>query len=546
MATLHREVERKYALEHADPLLDLTAALTAVPGVAAVDGPTATTLEALYLDTADLALARARTTLRRRTGGHDAGWHLKLPTDGGGTGARHEVQLPLGPPPAAGSGGGDAAPVVPEELQSLAWSVTRGAPLVPVARLVTERAVRHLRDDTGRVLAEVADDRVTAQRLSGSPAGEAAQQSWRELEVELVEHADEGFLDAVEHRLAGSGVARSSSSSKLARALGDPASDGAGRRGTAAPRRRVTASSTAGEVVLAHLDEQVRELVGLHAAVRLDAPDAVHRMRVASRRLRSALTTFAPVLTRARAREVRAELAWWAGVLGGARDAEVLRERLTAAVLDAGGPEASAQYVGAVLDAEHERAHTEVRAAQDGQRYRQLVTTLEALVADPPLTAQAARPAREVLLRRMRRAHRELAGLVEDALSDAAPEPSRGREDDAGGGGSAAHDEALHEARKSAKRARYAAEALAPLWPAAADYTRAVKRLQAELGEHQDSAVARAELTRLADAAGGGQHAFTFGRLHGLEEARARQLEAPLPELWRAVGRRSARRWMKR
>ena len=36
-------------------------------------------LTAAYLDTDDLRLARWRVSLRRREGGTDEGWHLKLP-----------------------------------------------------------------------------------------------------------------------------------------------------------------------------------------------------------------------------------------------------------------------------------------------------------------------------------------------------------------------------------------------------------------------------------------------------------------------------------
>ena len=66
--------------------------LTDVPGVAAVAVPEERLLEATYYDTADLRLAARRLTLRRRTGGHDAGWHLKRPR---ADGYRDELQQPL-------------------------------------------------------------------------------------------------------------------------------------------------------------------------------------------------------------------------------------------------------------------------------------------------------------------------------------------------------------------------------------------------------------------------------------------------------------------
>ena len=53
--------------------------LGGLPGVAAVAAPEEQELEATYFDTADLTLAKAGISLRRRTGGATPGWHLKLP-----------------------------------------------------------------------------------------------------------------------------------------------------------------------------------------------------------------------------------------------------------------------------------------------------------------------------------------------------------------------------------------------------------------------------------------------------------------------------------
>ena len=87
MTTGHLEIERKFDVDEAFTLPAL-----AGTGIAAVDAPVEHDLEAVYHDTADLRLLRARATLRRRTGGADSGWHLKLPA---GT-ARRELHAPLG------------------------------------------------------------------------------------------------------------------------------------------------------------------------------------------------------------------------------------------------------------------------------------------------------------------------------------------------------------------------------------------------------------------------------------------------------------------
>jgi hypothetical protein len=172
MPALHQEIEMKYDVDETfevPSLLSLGAAY--IEGVPAVQSdPVTQSLEATYFDTADHRLAGARLTLRRRTGGDDEGWHLKLPGAGGD---RHEVRLPLG----------RSRITVPVELRRLVRALTGDRPLLPVATLSTERTVRKLLDATGQVLVEVADDRVRAKRwlaaATASPPGRSSGVSWR-------------------------------------------------------------------------------------------------------------------------------------------------------------------------------------------------------------------------------------------------------------------------------------------------------------------------------------------------------------------------------
>ena len=200
------EIERKYAVEADFVLPDLSA----VPGVAAVTGPRTYHLTAVYHDTPGQRLAAARITLRRRTGGTDAGWHLKLPL---GAGTRREVHAPLGP----GTEG------VPAELTRLVAEQTGGEPLQPIARLQTTRTVRHLLDSAGQVLAEVADDEVTgslpdqSSRTTNGPGDPDAWQTaiaWREVEIELA-RGPAGLLDDAGRVLLAAGARPSPAASKL-------------------------------------------------------------------------------------------------------------------------------------------------------------------------------------------------------------------------------------------------------------------------------------------------------------------------------------------
>src|SRR5829696_2942959 len=85
------ERERKY---DADPDLVLPD-LTGIHGVARVTEPQEHLLEATYFDTPDHRLAAVGVTVRRRTGGEDEGWHLKLPSAEEAD-ARHELRIGLG------------------------------------------------------------------------------------------------------------------------------------------------------------------------------------------------------------------------------------------------------------------------------------------------------------------------------------------------------------------------------------------------------------------------------------------------------------------
>jgi CHAD domain-containing protein len=518
MPAVHREVERKYLAEDDAPLPS-PARLVAQAGVLPDPGSTLTEseetalLEAVYHDTEDLRLAAAGLSVRRRTGGHDAGWHLKVPD---GTGARSEIAFPLGEP---GAG-------VPESLAAMVRAVTRGAPLGPVAEVTTQRRAVRLVDATGRELVEVADDRVTARRVratGGSGDARGAAQTWREVEVELVD-GDESLLDALDAGLRAAGLHPAEPPSKVGRVLGP--------RPSRPGRVRLGPRSPAGDVVRAHLAEHVAQVVAQDLPVRLDAPEAVHRMRVATRRLRGALGTFGPLLDRDEVRPLRDELRWLAGVLGEVRDAQVFRDRVRAAADGAVAPDGAAALADAAAGVDEERREAQERllAALDGDRYRDLLRGLDALAEDPPLTPRARRSARRALPPLVARRDREVRTAVR-----------RARAADAGPG----RDALLHEARKAAKAARYAGEAVRPaLGKPAKRYARALEAVQEVLGEHQDSVVARERLHELARHASG-EAAFRLGLLHAAEARRGRRAERALRASWARARDGDLRRWLR-
>lgn len=488
------ETERKFDVARPE----LSPPLGDVPGVSTLDTPEEYLLEAQYFDSPDLVLAAHRITLRRRTGGADAGWHLKLPLEAD---SRHELREPLGTR--------DDAP--PKSLTRWISVHLRGRDLVPVARLTTRRVVHRLRGPNNTLLAEVADDHVHAEPLL--PGG--SDHDWREWEVELI-HGDAGLLDAVQERFATAGVQPARYPSKLGRALGALFPE-------TAPEPHPDRGGTAGGLLLAYVDANVSALLVQDPRVRDHATDAVHQMRVATRRLRSALATHRRVLEQETANTLRAELKWLAGVLGGVRDTEVMRERLRELL----AAEPADLVMGPVarrieenLSADYRAGYQTLLREMDHKRYFRLLDDLEAFRDNPPLTPRAGKRPKSVGAaigkdgKRLRRA-------VKAAAS------ARGTPDS---------DAALHEARKAAKRLRYAAEAAAVIDDKhARRLEKAAHGIQKVLGRHQDSVVARAVLRRLA-AEGflQGENAFSYGRLHALEQCQADQSEAEFHHDWAA------------
>src|SRR6476646_3963079 len=338
VATRQAEIETKLEIapDAKLPSLSKRRRLAAV-GIAGAADPQSYHLDAMYYDTPGLDLLRSRMTLRRRTGGPDAGWHLKLPAV---QGARTEVGLPL----SAGAPGD-----VPSELAGLVRGAARGRALVPVARLVNERTVRHLHDEAGITLIEVADDHVTATPLLD---GAAKPSQWRELEAEIIDGTRDQLAATVDV-LISAGASKASSASKLARALSfeQPAA------------RR---SKSAGATILGSVSRQRDRLIAADRGLREGseaATGALHDARSAARRIRAMITVYAPLFEGDTIPALRSALRSFGSTLSTARDLEVAQRRLLAQLDEE--PEEYARVARARLDDACGRrltaARTEVR-----------------------------------------------------------------------------------------------------------------------------------------------------------------------------------------
>ncbi len=509
-ATRHEEIERTYAVgpDTRPP------AFGDVPGATRVGPPVESHLEAVYFDTTGLDLLRHGITVRRRAGGNDEGWHLKEPS---GQDTRTETRLPLG----------RAVRTVPQRLRTMVEPVTGSQPLVPVARVTTQRSEQVLRGPDGTALAHFCDDVVHAERLLAP----TLRQHWREWEVEL----DQGHRDLLEHfeqAVLAVGARPATVSSKVARTL----AVGFGTRGKEVerpdqPHRR----SDMWEVLRAYLSDPVGVLQQHDAGLR---GDTVHQLRIAARRLRSALASYEPVFEPGAVDAIREELRWLGQSLGAARDFEVLRRHLDALVDDElDHPTGSAahtlrQRINGDLEDAHRIGHQGAMEAVASERYGQLLRSLAATVESPALRRAASEPARTVLPTILQRDARRVSRAAK-AAHRADPGP--------------AQDLALHEVRKKVKRLRYSAESATPVLGKRAKVLAArAKKLQDALGAHQDTVASRAWLQSLAERADGDSAiAFGAGRLHAREEQRARTAERDYEKALRRLPNKRVDRWLR-
>jgi CHAD domain-containing protein len=257
--------------------------------------------------------------------------------------------------------------------------------------------------------------------------------------------------------------------------------------------------------------------------VRAGDPDAVHDMRVATRRLRSTLRSYRKLLDRERTEPVRAELRWLGQQLGAVRDSDVLAHRLDTAVA-AEPPELVVGPVAARIrqhmSARTAKAREDLLAALDSPRYAELLAGVDRVVA----VSGEAPSGRNRLVRRAGRALRRADEQLDGARTDVA----------------------LHEARKAYKRARYAVELVEPLvGKPARRLTKRLKALQDILGTHQDAVVAGDLLRQYGMRAHlEGENAFTYGLLHARQYAARQESLRDLRKVRRSAQRGKVRRWL--
>jgi CHAD domain-containing protein len=479
--TTQTEIERKYDVDEKAAVPDLS-------DIARVEQAGEAELEAQYFDTERGDLAAHRVVLRRRRGGSDEGWHIKVPAVEG----RTELHWPI-----------TDAVAPPSEVVDRVRSRVRGRALGVIATLRTHRTLTHLFTDAGEPLLELADDTVSA-----TDATTGVLRLWREWEVELLAGAPDSererteLLDAVEERLLAAGAAPSASKSKLASALGRTDLDGGGPEGGPI---ELDKSTPAQAVLLAAVAGLVDDLVRIDPLVRADEHDSVHQLRTRIRRLRSLFATYRTVFDRGVTDPLRDRLQEVGSALGEARDAEVMRDRVRT-LLDDYEPLSDGldERLRGPLTERYQAAHGRAVSVLSGDGWLGLLDELEEFVARPAIASGAMAPISDAVppslrndLRRVLK--RAKAANRADSDDDRLP--------------------LLHEVRKAAKRLRYAAEAVsqgdaAVFGKKTRTLAGAAEAVHDLLGEHRDSVMMQ---RHLRDTAGGGAAAFDHGVLHEVE-----------------------------
>ena len=495
-----RETELKFAVH---PSFVVQPDLLVDKGIGVRELP-AQRLRATYYDVDDLRLARSGVTLRYRSGeGDGPAWTVKLPVSGSEI-AREELTFE-----------GDVDAIPPEALDIVTAFLRTGEP-VAVATLITERRRWELADRGAQSLAIISDDEVTLMDK------ERVVARFREIEVETT-GASETTLRAIGARLEDAGASASEPIPKAVRALGP--------RATSPPDvvvpGSIDADGPAAEAVRAAIARATQRLVSHDPYARLGNAEGVHQMRVAARRLRSDLKTFAPLIDSEWATASTEELRWIGDVLGGVRDLDVLQAGLTER---AAGLEEQLKPLFAALAEQESAARTSMLTALRNERYKRLLDRLVAASSQPPVNDAGKLPAGNVLVPLVTPAYKRLRKAAAKLDDDSPPQR-------------------FHKVRIRAKQARYAAEAVAPaIGRVAKDARRFAKRaaaVQDHLGEHQDANVAIEAIEKVAlDMQEDVPFQIAVGRIIERETASAAELRTTWRRDWSQLDDKKTTKWL--
>jgi CHAD domain-containing protein len=277
---------------------------------------------------------------------------------------------------------------------------------------------------------------------------------------------------------------------------------------------------------LPHLQRMIRrqyeEILAHDPGTRLGTdPEALHKMRVAVRRLRAFLRVARPILDRGWADELRAELKWIGRALGAVRDHDVLliHVRAQAETL----PSTDVAALGLIVEGierHRETSREEMLEALSSPRYLELLGRIE-LAGEAPQWNGKRRSVQKLAATEFKKLERAIKALD--------PPPS---------------DTELHRLRVRGKRARYAGElAEAVVGKKARRFVDRAKNVQDVLGEHQDAVVADERVRELVLSRSNPQLALVAGRLVERQRRRMLRARADAPKALKKLRRAGRKAW---
>lgn len=255
--------------------------------------------------------------------------------------------------------------------------------------------------------------------------------------------------------------------------------------------------------------------------------DGVHQLRVALRRLRSALAAFRDVLPEDERKRMSEELRWIAGACGQARDWDVFRTQLLKPLAEHLDDDPALAGVAAAAERMRKRAYAEVSATLASPRLTGALLDVEAWWEKGDwargMGTWATLPAAEFAGATLKKLHRKVASLGAQ-LGDL-------------------EESELHELRIRCKKLRYAAEFFRGPFPRKTTeaYLGALADVQEHLGSLNDAVVAKALLAQLGKSAKdlpAAVLARADGIVTGWIAARVKSDLDELPAVWAEFERR--------
>ncbi len=433
-------------------------------------------LHTVYFDSEDLRLMRWGCSLRYRRG---EGWTLKIPVlDENKTLNREEHEFE----------GDEQKP--PQAALELATAYLRGAPVKRVAELRTLRVKREFRNGDGEDVAEVVEDDVRV--LDGTHVAKRFLQ----VEIELEDGADVNAVDAIANLLRSEGAGKPDPTPKNVIAL----TEGDFQPEITIPK--ISPMSPAGDVARAAIGKSAMQLIESDAKLRTsDDAEAVHQARVAVRRLRSDLQTFAPLFETEWVCGLRERLRWLQDRFSPVRDIDILVDHLEELSEQLSPTDvARAEELIEVWRKERAQAHEALRNEIREPRYAELLDEIVEAATHPKEVEMAKQPACDVAPKLLLSAFKK----VRKSVRRAGLPPS---------------DRELHQIRIKAKHLRYGSEAfVAVLGRRAERLASEAEALQTILGDEHDGVVM---MKRLRECAGPQERVFVAGELAMLAMERA-------------------------